>query len=337
MIQVIPFPSGLRVIDKKHTYFVKPPFFSLRKRYPHLKGRSLIIGFVGARGSGKSAGAAKTVVLDYLLKGKKVWSNMDIGVDLMVKGKITPLRARNLEEFSLIALDDMFHDGLVYLDEVNVNFAEARRAMSKTNVAFAQILQQIRHRKLDVIWSALSEMHCEERLRWGTDVFVQCSDISISQHNCGIGELSRWVAYDMSGVVQGKTPTSAQDGQFFTGVCWNKPWWNAFDTTQMQGMKKEEQPQEEELVADEEEDRSLDWLMPIATRIYNDPRNVIPAEDVLDLPEVQVLGIQSAVLNRALAMHCGIFAQRQARKGGTRIVAYTKNAHFENQFEAVGV
>lgn len=235
MIDLIPNKKGMFIRDGTNTYCVRPPCFSLRN-YRNLKERSLIVGFVGARGSGKSVGATRTVIMDYMLAGKQVWSNMEIGFNLQKNGQKVPIVSKPLNKLSLVELDKVYSDGLIYVDEVNL-LAEARRAMSQENLMFSYILQQLRKRRLTIIWSAQSELHCEDRLRFQTDIFIMCEDVSIKKQNCGIGELSLWKAHDFSGVIKGKTPRNSDDALFYQGVQWNKPWWNTYDTWQLQDIK----------------------------------------------------------------------------------------------------
>lgn len=236
MIDLIPNKKGIYIRDGDKTYCVRPPYFSLRN-FRNLKDRSLIIGFVGARGSGKSVGAARMVIMDYMLRGKKnVWSNMEIGFNLIRNGQTIPMKAKSLERLGLVELDEMYSNGLLYVDEVNL-LAEARRSMSQSNLMFSYILQQLRKRRLSIIWSAQSELHCDDRLRFQTDIFIMCEDVSISRPKCGIGELSSWKAYDFSGIVKGKTPRNSDDAVFYRGVQWNKPWWNTFSTFEIQDIE----------------------------------------------------------------------------------------------------
>lgn len=241
MTDIIPLEKGILIRDGENKYFIAPPFFSLWN-FRNLRKRSLIIGYVGPRGSGKSVAAARTIALDYMLAGKKVWSNMDINFNLLKNGQTINMKSERLDRLSVIDLDEVFRNGLIYLDEVNL-LMEARRAMSEENLMVSYILQQLRKRKLNVIWSAQSEMHCDDRLRFQTDIFITCQDISINRPKCGIGELSLWKCHDFSGVVKGKTPNKSEDSIFHQGIIWNKPWWNVFDTEQIQevGIEREDE------------------------------------------------------------------------------------------------
>jgi len=246
MIDLIQNKGRLFVRDDKVFYPIQRPIFSFRN-YLHLRNRSLIIGLVGPRGSGKSVGAARIVVLDYLLRGKAVWSNMEIGIRIPFDGEYLTLTTQPLDKLELADLAQVYHDGVLFIDEVNMEIAEARRAMSTQNLMFSYILQQLRKRRLNLIWTAQSEMHVEDRLRWQTDFFITCTDASLDNNgtHCGVGELSHWTVYDYAGMITGHPPSTPTDSIIWRGTIRNKPWWNAYSTWQMQGIDKEVENVEE--------------------------------------------------------------------------------------------
>lgn len=231
MIVLIPNKKGIIVKDGEESYLLPHPIFSI-KADRHLKNQSIIIGLIGPRGGGKSVGGARLTILDYMLAGYKVWSNMEIGFGFQVNGHIKELRSKSLNKLELGELDTVYSNGLLFVDEVNAYIADARRSMSEESLAFSYILQQIRKRKLNIIWTAQSEAHCDERLRWQTDIYIVCNDVSVVRRGCGIGELSHWKAYDAHGLVTGKLN---KNPVFYEGVIWNKPWWNSFSTWKLQG------------------------------------------------------------------------------------------------------
>jgi len=208
-----------------------------------------VIGFVGPRGSGKSVGASRTVILDFMLKGKTVWSNMEIGFNRVFNGKTIPVISQPLDRLSMQELDKLYSDGIIYVDEVNL-MMEARRAMSQENLMFSYILQQLRKRRLTIIWSAQSEMHCDDRLRFQTDIIISCMDISITHPNCEIGALSAWKAYDFSGIVKGKSHRNTKDMLFYEGVESNKPFWNTFSTWEIQDVNIARRQDERQIEAE---------------------------------------------------------------------------------------
>lgn len=234
MIEITPNKKGIFVKDGEETYLLPSPIFSI-KADRHLRNQSIIIGLIGPRGGGKSVGGARLTILDYMLKGYEVWSNMEIGLNLRLNGNSRGIMSKPLNKLELSELDTVYSNGLLFVDEVNAYIADARRAMSEESLAFSYILQEIRKRKLNIIWTAQSEAHCDERLRWQTDIYIVCNDVSVTKRNCGIGELSMWKAYDAHGLVTGQLN---KNPIFYEGIIWNKPWWNSFDTWKLQGTEE---------------------------------------------------------------------------------------------------
>jgi len=248
MIDLLPTKNGIYIQDGDTAFRYRRPWFSL-SNYRNLRGRSLVVGYVGPRGSGKSVGAARTVILEYMLKGKKVWSNMEIGFNLIKNGMSKEIKSIPLDRLTMEELDRVYTDGIIYCDEVNL-MMESRRAMSQENLMFSYILQQLRKRRLTIIWSAQSEMHCDDRLRFQSDIIIACSDISITNPNCGIGELSKWQAYDFSGIVKGKSHRNTKDMLFYEGIESNKPFWNTYSTWEIQDVKSATRQDEQQVEAE---------------------------------------------------------------------------------------
>ena len=253
MIDLLPTKNGIYIQDGEKMYCFRRPWFTL-SNYRNLRGRSLVIGYVGPRGSGKSVGAARTVILDYMLRNKKVWSNMQIGFNLVNNGNSDSMASIPLDRLSMEELDQIYSDGIIYVDEVNL-MMEARRSMSQGNLMFSYILQQLRKRRLTIIWSAQSEMHCDDRLRFQTDIIISCEDLAITNPRCEIGSLSKWKAYDFSGIVKGKSHRNQKDMLFYEGIESNKPFWNTYSTWEIQDatmpQRKAERQVEAERIAAE--------------------------------------------------------------------------------------
>jgi len=248
MIDLLPTKNGIYIQDGEKMYRFSRPWFTL-SNYRNLRGRSLVIGFVGPRGSGKSVGAARLVILDFMLKGKKVWSNMEIGFNRRNNGHIAPMVSLPLDRLSMEELDKVYSNGIIYVDEVNL-MMEARRSMSNENLMFSYILQQLRKRKLTIIWSAQSEQHCDDRLRFQTDIIIACADISITNPRCEIGALSKWQAYDFSGIVKGKSHRNTKDMLFYQGIESNKPFWNSYSTWEIQDIAAPTRVDEKQIQAE---------------------------------------------------------------------------------------
>jgi len=260
--------NKIGIIANGKMFNVRLPIFSIFD-LPELRSKSIVVGFIGARGSGKSVNAAKTVLLSGLLKGKRVWSNMEVAVNACLADKQVSLQTEHFSKLRLKDLDTTYSNGFVYIDEINMEIAEARRAQANVNLESNYFVQQLRKRKLNFVWSAQSEMHVDSRLRWQTDIFVKCTDIS-KPH--GPGELSRLEYYDYSGMVKHKMPASSNAAMFKTSTVLNKPWWWIYDTFKLQGMEDSEEGQVEEM--------KIDPVQPLILQIVSEVEDLIDNTDV---------------------------------------------------------
>lgn len=203
---------------------------------------SKCIGLIGPRGSCKSLGAAAMGIMDYLVPGYSLISNMDVKWGLNFKGDIIGYKSEKLDkmEFLKFKMDDRI---AVLIDEVNIEFSEARRSMTNRNLIFNKILQQLRKRQMNVIYTVQHEMWIDNRLRWQTDVFIKTMDICLRPGGIHLpyefGEYASWKVFDMSGIFGQGTYTETMkpliDGWRFNG----KKWWNTFDTNEIQGIMED--------------------------------------------------------------------------------------------------
>lgn len=221
--------SGERTID----FLLKVYHIYRHFRIGHLAKMPLVICFVGNRGSGKSAGAVHTAILDFMLCGYRVWSNLDIGVRVVYKDAEKIFRTEDLNKANLLDLDGTYEHGLIFLDEVNITLSESRRSMSNMNLNFNYAAQQIRKRDLSMIMTLQNETWLDSRLRWQVDLFVKCEDAFFT-HSYGsqcIGDKSKWKIYDYSGVTG-----VPRDENWVIGQCgvWNRPFWKAYDSFKTQ-------------------------------------------------------------------------------------------------------
>lgn len=273
-------------LETEKKYVINPSsVFRLRKRYKHLKNRQLVVGFIGPRGSGKSVGTARMAILDYLLEGKRVWSNMDICCRLICSdNQYIELKAEPWHKLDIVGLDELYANGCLVVEEANMTMMEARRAMRNENLRFSYVLQQLRKRKMNLIWNAQSEMHVDDRLRWQTDVFVKCMDVSLmpKHHNVGVGELTLCKYYDYSGMVTGRQDDNARFLEPFRSfIVANKPWWNSFNTYELQLLDDENDTRESEPPAD----NRLTAVADIMENLIRDEKK-ITKRDVWDIFEV---------------------------------------------------
>lgn len=157
----------------------------------HDLNREVVIGLVGLRGEGKSGTGAVIALVDFMFELMPCWSNMAIRCNL----EIDDVAARNyglpyggtvsyssdpLDKKAMLKFDPRFKKGLYFIDEINMEFADVRRAMSNTNLFFDRIIQQLRKAESSLIYTVIHEMWVDTRLRDLTDIFIKCEDTALS-------------------------------------------------------------------------------------------------------------------------------------------------------------
>ena len=204
---------------------------------------SKCIGLIGPRGSCKSIAAAAMGIIDYLIPGSKLISNMEVKWGLRLGDLLVGYRSEDLDKMELMKFN-IEENVAVLIDEVNIEFSEARRSMTNRNLIFNKILQQLRKRSLNVIYTVQHEMWIDNRLRYQTNVFIKTQDVCMMPGGIHLpydfGEYASWKVFDMSGIFgQGSyvdTHVPVIDGWSFSA----KQWWNTFDTKQIQGIDQDE-------------------------------------------------------------------------------------------------
>jgi len=184
-------------------------------------------------------GSAMTVV-DYLVPDYDVWSNMRIVWGLRLGDYIIGYSTKELDKAELLKLQ--VGSGMLFVDEVNLEFSEARRAMTNRNLTFNKLLQQLRKKTLNLIYTVQHEMWVDDRLRFQTDVFIRCQDILLKPGGLSLpyefGTYCDWTIFDMSGYL-GSGSYYDTGKPHSTKRFYGRRWWNTFDTLEVQGEDEE--------------------------------------------------------------------------------------------------
>lgn len=181
--------------------------------------REVVIGTIGDRGGGKSGSDAVLAMTDFMLMGKPVWSNMDIGADIEINddaarqfglkgGGVASFHSQPLEKDALLGLDERYRNGCLVIEEINVQYSNVRRFMTNTNVEFNEVCQQLRKFRTSLIYNVIDEMFIDPQLRALTDIFIRTYDtgfdIDARSVRKPLGVDFSWRVYPMSGYLAGE-------------------------------------------------------------------------------------------------------------------------------------
>jgi len=203
-----------------------------------LKKLSKCIGLIGPRGSCKSLAAAAIGVLDGLVPGHIVVSNMAIRWGLKLGDMVVGYSSQELDKAEMLNYN-LDKNIWVVVDEVNIEFSEARRSSTNRNLIFNKLLQQLRKRQINMIYTTQHEMWVDNRLRFQTDIFIKTKDICLRPGGMYLpydfGEFAEWRVYDMTGIM-GRGSYLEHGQRYADGLRFNgKQWWNTYDTLEIQG------------------------------------------------------------------------------------------------------
>lgn len=276
------------------------------------------IGFVGPWGSGKSLSEAAMTILDYLIEGKDVWSNMDIVFGVKIADTLVAYSTEPLNKIDLLKLK--LNKGALVIDEPNIEFAEARRAMSNRNLQFDKVLQMLRKREMSLNYAVISEMWVEQRLREVTTMFIKCQDLLLEPGNLGLpfefGEKVTWKGYDMIGIL-GHGSFMETHQVAFHRTFNAKPFWRTYDTDLVQGENQvkygHDNLQEFEAALSVEEQPHMiqykedwKWLRLLTDEMLEDGRRYIPAAEIMNNPLVKQSQYTQIKLSNELKRQYGI-------------------------------
>jgi hypothetical protein len=326
--------EGLNKIPRR---YIQPLF--IREDFPR---KDIIIGFVGMRGDGKSASGATVALIDYLLEGKPVWSNMAIQCGFKISdstaneyklphGGQALFKSEPLDKRALLNFDPRYHDGCLYIDEVNMEFSEARRFMSNTNLGFNRIGQQIRKFGNALIYTVINEMFIDSRLRELTDIFIRCEDTALSESGLESrkkpGLDFKWIIYPMTGFLKGRERTYQVTHKPLPPVYLKfAPLHSIYDDKQLQmtesfkygiDMEREDGTTHIDSMTLKPSPvvKRNQWLADLAQDMVEDTRRYIPIREIYNRPDIKRREIDIRKLSYLLKTTCNIPTSRHTIDG----------------------
>jgi len=217
--------------------------------YQEYLDREYVLGTIGDRGGGKSGSDAVISIVDFLLRGKPVWSNMKIKCDILVddevareaglnSGGIAHYESQLIEKDALLKLDETYRDGCLVIEEINVQFSNVRRFMSNTNIDFNEVCQQLRKFKASMIYNVIDEMFIDPQLRALTDMFIRTYDTAFDKdammRHKKPGLDFCWQVYHITGYLNGEQGRYAVTHKAEKAYFHFEPWQGVYDSMRHQ-------------------------------------------------------------------------------------------------------
>ena len=311
--------SGVSCLEDLIKYSIRP---ILRR---HHLGRDVVTGFIGERGGGKDLGGATIAFLDYMIEGEPCWSNSKIKVIVNVSdedaspyglsGGQVVYESEELDKPALLRLEDKFHGGVIYISEINMEFAEARRTQTNTNLFFDRAEQQLRKLQSAMIYNVIHEMWIDLRVRGLTDTFIKTFDTALFPENLANakppGENFQWFIYPQTRKFNGMIfPVDIQSpvGPFNINL---KRAWGIIDTYEKQAAGKFKYGMEfqassgmqveiEESPAVLAELNQWGWLYELIQNLHDQGYSEIPDKDLWDYLQVRQRGFSPLTVGKQL-------------------------------------
>lgn len=230
--------SNDAILDKMILLYI--PWYNFN--VGHLANISTVLGFIGHRGACKTASAVYNIVFDYSIRGLPVFSNIEIAVRVRYRDCMKEFRSQPWSAEDLLSLEGK--GGVVLVDEINLAAASSQKSQSNANYDWNNDLQQLRKKRLNVIYSAQSWSTIDPHTRWQTDWVIECQDC-FNDHSYKArcpGDKTKWSVYELSGLsgqfdlayeLEHRNLLHYKIGE--TRMVWISPiaWW-AYDTYQAQ-------------------------------------------------------------------------------------------------------
>lgn len=322
-------PSTEKTISKEDVLKLIPQYEIMPILLREHLDREIVVGTIGERGGGKSGSDAVIGTTDFMLAGKKIWSNMEIKCDIKINddtarkyglnsGGIAHFESLPIDKDALLKLDDTYRDGCLVIEEINVQYSNVRRFMSNTNVDFNEVCQQLRKFKVSLLYNVIDEMFIDPQLRALSDVFIRTYDTAFDLDSltkkkpAGIDFC--WQIYPMSGYLRGEQGRYATTHKSEKVYFHFKPWRGIYDSGQHQekgrySLNKREKEAEEKLKASygaessEETENAINqyqWLIDNVRKLKRSGVEFLEAHQLWQVLEVVQNGFTPRVIGSML-------------------------------------
>lgn len=194
-------------------------------------GDSFIWAFCGFRGAGKSLNMTYWAARA-LIDGRRVLSNMQVGPFKAVypDGKVRTLGSEPLDWNAMLKLEEGIEDCVVCIDELQ-NYLSARTSMTIRNRIMMAMLQQLRHRRLDLMYTVKTVQWLDPQARnVETDILAMCEDVSKKNTSTPKGAYFDVDMYDISGFWTSKPAWPGQGDPKLSYNLHGKKFWDIYQS-----------------------------------------------------------------------------------------------------------
>ncbi len=191
---------------------------------------SLVVGFSGPRGSGKTLAMSYLSLID-MKRGHPVLANYTIGGHVKRGQYEYEVNSKPLEFTKMLELSESLQYCITCIDEINLWFASTKW-MTQGNRLMQITLQQLRKRAMSLYYTTQNIRWVDNQIRWQTDLHVMCHDMSRTPQGieAGLhrGEYIRLAIMDLSGYLTGRPYD--ESGEVYHAMLDARPIWNCYNT-----------------------------------------------------------------------------------------------------------
>jgi hypothetical protein len=200
--------------------------------FSQMNKQSLIVGYLGRRGAGKST-AMVNDAYNYYLRGYKIYTNMlSVGFAEYISEK----------DILILAESDGFNECVLLIDEIQVLF-DSRRSSRKENVNFLYFIQQLRKRNVTLLYTTQFSRRVDVGIREHTDIVATPKIIDKTEKHKVI--LCAVVYEDITASMNNEMP------QYFKKVFIANDVFNLFDTKEkIQSLKSDKKEVKKRIIKD---------------------------------------------------------------------------------------
>lgn len=190
----------------------------------------MAIGITGDRGTGKSVSSGFIGWRDYMMLLQPCYSTSFIKVSLDIDEEMEALlqeyedltgmkiervppiyESQPVDIPKLFSEDPPYHDGVILVEEFNIELADSWRSGTNQSLASSDFMQQLRKLRSALIFNCISELFVPNRVRDAVDLFIRTSDSAFDNdspyYGAAQGTHINWELYAMSARVAGSKRT----------------------------------------------------------------------------------------------------------------------------------